>query len=104
MLIALDFAIGPSREIVIAGPSEAPTTEAMIEAIYARFLPNKVVALRPAADEDAEPITRLAPFLDRQKAIRGGPTVYVCENRVCKLPTNDIEELKGILDGGAGPG
>jgi uncharacterized protein YyaL (SSP411 family) len=26
------------------------------------------------------------------------PTVYVCENRFCKLPTNEIEETKTVLD------
>jgi uncharacterized protein YyaL (SSP411 family) len=98
LLIGLDFAIGPSREIVIAGPAEASATAAMVKAIYQRFLPNKVVALRPADEEIAEPITRLAPFLKRQKPVRGGPTAYVCENQVCKLPTNDVEEMKKLLD------
>jgi uncharacterized protein YyaL (SSP411 family) len=99
MLIALDFAIGPSREIVIAGPEEVPAAEEMLKAIYARFLPNKVVALRPAADEAAERIAQLAPFVARQEPLRGGPTVYICENHICKLPTNDIAEMTRTLDG-----
>jgi hypothetical protein len=100
MLIALDFAIGPSREIVIAGPAEAPATQAMVKEVYLRFLPNKVMALRPVADEAAKQITRLAPFLERQRPIGGGPTVYVCEDHSCELPTNDIEEMKSLLDDG----
>jgi uncharacterized protein YyaL (SSP411 family) len=98
MLIALDFAVGPSREIVIAGTAEAPATQAMVKAVYARFLPNKVMALRPVADEAAAEITRLAPFLERQRPIGGGPTAYVCKDHVCEIPTNDIEEMKGFLD------
>jgi uncharacterized protein YyaL (SSP411 family) len=98
MLIALDFGIGPSFEVVIAGASEEPAAEAMVRAVYASFLPNKVVAFRPAADDAAGEITRLMPFLEWQKPLGGGPTAYVCENYVCKLPTNDVEKMRTLLD------
>ena len=32
------------------------------------------------------------------RSVCGDPTVYVCENRVCRLSTNEIEETKRILD------
>ena len=38
-------------------------------------------------------------LLDRHnRSVCGHPTVYVCENRVCTLSTNEIEETKRILD------
>jgi len=41
LLIALDFMIGPSQEIVIAGDPSLKNTQAMIHAVQRNFLPNK---------------------------------------------------------------
>jgi uncharacterized protein YyaL (SSP411 family) len=66
-----------------------------------------------AADRVTEPARRAAvartgapaaaagrrSLLDRDNGpVCSDPTVYVCENRVCKLSTNQIEETKRILD------
>jgi len=48
-LIALDFALGPSREIVIAGSEQHDETDKMIDIVYQYFIPNKIVVFRPAA-------------------------------------------------------
>ena len=34
---------------------------------------------------------KLLPLVDGKRAIKGKPTVYVCEKRVCELPTSDPE-------------
>lgn len=96
-LIALDFAIGPSKEIVIAAEAKDPKALAMIKILYSRFLPNKVVAFRPGSEPEAQDIIALVPFIKEQKPLSGQTTAYVCENFICKRPTNDIEEFKKQL-------
>ncbi len=95
LLTALDFAIGPSYEIVIAGDTDAEDTRAMARAFRRRFVPHKVLLHRPLGD--APPITKLAPFtLDQganQKAL-----AYVCLDYACKLPTADLERALSFLD------
>jgi len=97
-MMALDFAIGPSREIVIAGDESNAAVQAMIQEIYTRFIPNKVVTLHSSAGKLAERIEVLSPFTKQQTTINGRPTVYVCKNFVCALPTTDLEKLKSLLD------
>jgi len=98
MLIALDFAVGPSREIVIAGEGTADDeTQAFIGLIYSRFLPNKVVALHPSEPKTKAAIEALAPFIKNQLPLRNKPTVYVCENYNCKFPTTQLSELENLL-------
>lgn len=98
MLIALDFAIGPSREIVIAGEQEDSGTQKMIRTVYDRYLPNKVVALHPRESEAAKRIEALSPFIEKQTALGGKPTAYVCKNYVCDLPVTETSKLIGLLE------
>ncbi len=94
LLIALDFAIAPSKEIVISGKTQAEETAEVSRLIYQTFIPNKVVAFRPSDDLEAKEIISLVPFLAQQKAIDGKTTLYVCENYACKIPLTDLQRIK----------
>ena len=61
-LAALDFSLGPSYEIVIAGKVEDKDTQEMIKTLRKNFLPNKVVLLMPLSTGLPE-IVKIAPFL-----------------------------------------
>ena len=96
LLAAVDFILGPSREIVIAGPSKDPCTEAMIQAVQRPFLPNTVLLLKDAGEQQ-ERIQALAPFLDSMEQIEGKPAAYVCEQYSCKQPITNPDELRESL-------
>ena len=96
-LIAADFNLGPTKEIVIAGELHHEGTEKMLSALGRRFLPNKVLLLHPEGEgEDA--IERLVPFVKEQRKIKGMATAYVCENYRCKLPTTDVAKMISIME------
>lgn len=97
-MTALDFAIGHSREIVLAGQKDAPQTQEMLQSLYSRFVPNKVVIQRPSSEEAAREIISLVPFVENQKSLGGQTTAYVCENYNCKFPTNDLKKFEELLD------
>jgi len=99
MMTAFDFAVGPSQEIVLAADPDDPGLSRMVDEIYSRFIPNKVVILREASADDAKAIIAIAPFVENQLPLDGKATAYICENHVCKLPVNDIGQLQSILDG-----
>ncbi len=97
LLMTLDFDLGPSKEIVIAGDLNQEKTIQMIEAIDTYFLPNKVVVLRPSSPQKARDLVTLVPFTEAQISIDGQPTAYICENYRCRLPTTNIDEFKKQL-------
>jgi uncharacterized protein YyaL (SSP411 family) len=97
-MMALDFAIGHSREIVLAGQKDDSQTQEMLKSLYSRFIPNKVVILRPSLDDEAKPIIALVPFVENQKNLNGKTTAYVCENYNCKFPTTDIKKFEQLLE------
>ena len=94
MLMALDFVLGPSKEIVIAGPRDAELTQTLLGVVRSQYLPRSVTLLNDPSDSR---LRELVPFLAKQKMRGDKPTAYVCENYVCSLPTSDPTKLRAQL-------
>jgi uncharacterized protein YyaL (SSP411 family) len=97
LMVALDFAIGPSYEVVIVGDPHAEDTAAMIKELGRRFLPNEV-ALLNRSDGKSPEMASLAEFTRDQSSIGGKATAYVCVNHTCKSPTTDVNKMLQLLD------
>ncbi len=93
-LTAADFALGPSLEIVVSGPREAPDTRGMLKALQSRFIPNKVVLLREGGDG----ILEIADFTRLMSPLDGKSTAYVCTAHVCRKPVTTIQEMMDMLE------
>ncbi|HEU4724592.1 MAG TPA: thioredoxin domain-containing protein [Candidatus Eisenbacteria bacterium] len=96
LLMAVDFALGPSREIVFAADLGDARLLQLLGTVRRSFSPNKVVLLRPAAGDGGE-LAALAPFVAAQTARGGAPTAYVCEKFACREPVTDPEALARLL-------
>lgn len=96
MLLALDFAIGPSFEIVVAGNPESDDTRKMIQQIREKFIPRKVVLLR-GSKEQSQAVTELAPFTKFHEPLGSKATAHVCIDHNCKLPTTDLKRMMELL-------
>jgi uncharacterized protein len=97
MLGALDFFLSTKKEIVIIGKRDATDTRALIDAVYNRYLPNKIVALAEPGESEA---AKLIPLLANRNVINGKATAYVCEHFTCKQPVTTPDELAAQLGGG----
>ena len=94
-LCALDFYVSTPKEIAIVGKRSDPATQSLLEAVFNRYLPNKVVAgADPGMAEYASDVTPL--LLDRVM-LDGRPTAYVCQNYACQLPVTEPEPLASQL-------
>ena len=96
LLMAVDFALGPSYEVVITGNPGANDAEAMLRAIRREFVPNKIVIFLPAGLDNSD-INDIAPFTINQLPVDDKATAYVCTNYHCKTPTKDIEKMLSFL-------
>ncbi|MDF1543927.1 MAG: thioredoxin domain-containing protein [bacterium] len=85
-LFALDYHLGDKLEIVIIG--SGPEKQEMLNEIYRRYLPTKMVALSDSGDES------VSPLFKGRKAKSGEVVAYVCVNSACQLPVNNVRELK----------
>ena len=91
MMLALDFAVGPTHELVVAAGEDAADFERVLRALGRAFSPGLVVLARPAGEEPA--IARLAPFVAEQTARDGETTLYLCQDFACQAPTHDLEAV-----------
>ena len=99
-LSALDFYVSPPKEIAVIGPRDDPATQALLDTVFHRFLPNKVVMgvetpLIPAVDNSEADI----PLLAGRGMVGGLPSAYVCQNYACQLPVTDPADLAEQLSG-----
>ncbi len=97
MMVGIDFAIGPSYEIVIVGEKNDKKTKKIIESINSIFMPNKVIILKEVKSKD-QLVEKLIPFTKDYSQINDQSTIYICKNQQCQLPTTDIEKMKNFLE------
>ena len=85
MLSGVDFYLGPSREVALAGEPEQ-----YLEILRAQYLPRTIVA----AGGDLR-----VPLLKDRSTVAGKPTAYVCENYTCRQPVTEVADFEAQLLG-----
>ncbi|HVC41317.1 MAG TPA: thioredoxin domain-containing protein [Candidatus Saccharimonadales bacterium] len=85
---AMELAVGPMREIAIAGDPDDTRTRALLDVAQRRFDPLTVLAWGPADG---------VPLLGGRTPVDGVPAAYVCRGFVCQAPVTEATELAGEL-------
>jgi len=88
LLCALDFATGEPAEIAIVGQPDDPRTKALRRAVFAKLVPNKVVAGMAPGEAPA------VPLLEGKTLVGDSPAAYVCRNFTCEAPVTDPASLR----------
>jgi uncharacterized protein YyaL (SSP411 family) len=114
-LMALDFLLGPTPEIVIAtGKTDRVVEDEVhksldchgriesLSQIHRRFLPNKVIYLRTGEDCDDQLPAVIRSILGGKVSCHGETTAYICEKGVCGSPIIGDHEIARALEQGEG--
>jgi uncharacterized protein YyaL (SSP411 family) len=96
-LIALDFLLGSTREFAVISGADPTEFHAVLEAIWAPFLPHKVVA--PATAEQAAHLASKVPLLTSRPPCDNRTTTYICEGATCREPVIGTAGVQAALDG-----
>ena len=86
MLVGLEFALGPTFNIVLVGEPSDKEMVNMLSAIRKNYLPN--LAVKILSPRDKMPIGGIG-----YEKIDGKPTAYVCRDQTCMPPTNSVEKI-----------
>ncbi len=95
-LVFLDFLLGPSQEIVIAGDPGEEENRTVAALIRQRFQPNKVLLFR--SEEDlGKRLSALSPFVADMRPLDQKTTIYICEGHACKEPLKGLAAFRETL-------
>ncbi|HLY66175.1 MAG TPA: thioredoxin domain-containing protein, partial [Chloroflexota bacterium] len=90
LLAAYDLYFGPAREVALVGAPGSPELAAFRQALWSRYLPNKVVAACTPEDQAAR---EAIPLLQGRELVNGAAAAYVCENFACQMPVTEPARL-----------
>lgn len=96
-MVAIDFALGPTYTVVIAGDTNSEDTKEMLDAIRENFIPNKSLIFLPTEQSSPE-ILEIAEFAKYYEQVDGKTAAYICINQTCKPATNQINKMLEMLD------
>ncbi|MHA1908912.1 MAG: thioredoxin domain-containing protein, partial [Candidatus Thorarchaeota archaeon] len=96
LLSALDFALGPTHEVVIAGNPELEDTMDMLAILGEHFLPNTTTMLR-GTKEQQQVLSDIASYTRYHTMVHDKATAHVCVEQNCKLPTTETAKLIELL-------
>ena len=96
MLVALQFSRSKPRQAVIAGDPQQQETRLLVHSILRDFHPDLVLLYA----RDANALSGdAAETLAAMRPIQGKPTLYLCENFICRAPVTSPEDARRLLDG-----
>jgi uncharacterized protein YyaL (SSP411 family) len=98
-LSAVDFYLGPVKEVALAGDRESSELQALLDALYDQFEPNLIAGYVDLQQGD---LTERLPFLQDRPPREGRATAYVCEHFACLPPVHDPDALLKQLTEGTG--
>ncbi len=90
MLVGLEFALGPTFNVVLVGDPSDKDTLFMLAALRKNYLPNLTITIWNPEK------TISTPGVIYEK-IDSKPTAYVCRDQTCMPPTNDAEKMLELL-------
>ncbi|MDR3602129.1 MAG: thioredoxin domain-containing protein [Desulfosporosinus sp.] len=90
-LQALQFALHPSQELILAGSLDALELPEMRQIFFSAFRPYASVLYQEGS------LTEVVPWLQTYPLESGHVTAYLCQNFTCQRPVQQIEEFKALL-------
>jgi hypothetical protein len=97
LMSAVDYAVGPTYSLVISGDLSSPDTKKMVDTLNSNYLPHVSAIFKPSDEEKAK-INEYADYIQYFNKVNDRATAYVCVDKTCKKPTNEIEVMLDFLD------
>ncbi len=91
LLCAFDHLLGSAVEVAIIGDPGARETRELVDAVFQRYQPNRVVALGGGGTPEV-------PLLEGRTHVENRPAAYVCVDFTCEAPVTDATRLAEQLD------
>ncbi len=93
LLSALDSYLSSPTEVIFTGPKDDPAFKEMQAAVQEDYRPNKILLW-----SENEKVQNELPLTQGKTAVKGEPTVYLCQKQTCHPPVQSGKALTNILE------
>ena len=83
-------------QVFVAGPPDSQDTKDLLEVVYGRLVPGRVLALADGRDDSV--LYRRCEVIRRMKPLGGRAAAYVCRRQACSVPVASPQELARLLE------
>ena len=94
-LIAFDFTLGPVEELVFC-PGNPNDNLPQTTGLHRRFIPNKLVLVRPSTVTDDQLPLGLRSHLAGKSSLQDTPALYACRAGTCRAPLTDLNAMRAL--------
>ncbi|PIP35311.1 MAG: thioredoxin domain-containing protein [Desulfobacterales bacterium CG23_combo_of_CG06-09_8_20_14_all_52_9] len=103
MLMAAEYLLGGSFQVIVAGNPKDPVTLRMLEVAHALYHPGKTLIVIDSQTSRMQ-WAKWLPFIPNIPLEDEKPMVYFCKDQTCSLPIETPEALRNILNSHKEPG
>ncbi|HYW42489.1 MAG TPA: thioredoxin domain-containing protein [Bryobacteraceae bacterium] len=96
MLATCECLLSEPRQIIIVGEKDGADTRALLDALYSRFVPNRIVLLVDSA-ETRRALSAGIPTVASMEKAGGRASAYVCRDYTCQLPVSEPDRLAELI-------
>ncbi|HKJ65093.1 MAG TPA: thioredoxin domain-containing protein, partial [Desulfopila sp.] len=97
MLAALELSLHPPTQLVIAGNTSSPDTQALLTQVQRRYLPQLQVLLADRG-ENQHFLLQYIDHIGGMTRIENKSTAYLCKDYSCQAPTINPQKLAELLE------
>ena len=96
MILGFMYDAYGSKEIVVVGNGRHEETQLLLEELQSLYIPQKIMLFKDT-NKKRDPLTKIASWTENHSAQNNKPTIYICEDFACRLPTTDLKKAIELI-------
>jgi len=85
-----------SKEIVVVGDNNQNETQIILKKLQSLYVPQRVMIFKDT-NKWRNPLAKIASWTENHSMKDNKPTIYICEDFSCRLPTTNIEKAIELI-------
>ena len=97
MLLGFMFDSYGSKEIVVVGNSRHEETKNVLRELQSQYVPQRIMIFKDT-NKRRDPLSKIASWTENHSMKNKKPTIYICEDFACRLPTTDLDKAISMIN------
>lgn len=96
MLLGFMYDAYGSKEIVVVGNSRYEETKKVLQELQSQYVPQRIMIFKDTSKRH-DALSKIASWTENHSMKNNKPTIYICEDFACKLPTTDLDKAIELI-------